>query len=258
MINFEFLEKNLSDLQVKYLSAQPFPHLIIDDFCDINKLNKAYESIPELNNKSRDYAFANNKFEKSNYKELGPELQELYSDLSSDRFNKILAFITAKNVFVDPKNFGGGLHQGKKNSFLDMHLDFNYHPLNKNWYRELNLLLYLNKDWKPEYGGELKIKDLRTNDEAALDVPFNRLIIQQCAPYTLHGYDMTSFPEGRYRTSIATYAYQVHERLVETPRTTDWFPKEDASALKKLLAKNYNFLVQTKNKFFGSATAKNQ
>jgi hypothetical protein len=73
----------------------------------------------------------------------------------------VLAKLASQKTFVDPKNFGGGLHQGKKNSFLDMHLDFNYHPLNKNWYRELNLLLYLNKDWKPEYKGQLKIKDLR-------------------------------------------------------------------------------------------------
>ena len=258
MLNFEALELNLDDLRLKYLTAQPFPHLIIDNFCDEEKLNKAYNSIPELNNKSRDYAFANNKFEKSNYKAICSELEDLYNDLSSERFNKILSFIIAKKTFVDPKNFGGGLHQGKKNSFLDMHLDFNYHPLNKNWYRELNLLLYLNKDWKKEYGGELKIKDLRTNIEENLNVPFNRLIIQQCGPYTLHGYDMTNFPEGKYRTSIATYAYQIHEKLIETPRTTDWFPKEDASVLKKIFAKNYNFLVQTKNKFLGSGTAKNQ
>jgi hypothetical protein len=258
MINFEFLEKNLDSLRTKYLSAQPFPHLIIDDFCDVEKLQNAYSAIPELQNKSRDYAFANNKFEKSNYKVICTELDELYTDLSSERFNKILSFITAKTIFVDPKNHGGGLHQGKKNSFLDMHLDFNYHPMHNNWYRELNLLLYLNKDWKPEYKGGLKIKDLRTNEESEIDVPFNRMIIQQCAPYTLHGYDMTHFPEGIYRTSIATYAYQEHVVQLERPRTTDWFPKDDASFMKKQLAKNYNFLVQTKNKLFGSGTAKNQ
>ena len=69
---------------------------------------------------------------------------------------------------------------------------------------------------------------------------------------------MTNFPEGIYRTSIATYAYQKHNMNLEKPRTTDWFPKEDASVAKKLLAKNFNFLVQTKNKLFGSGTAKNQ
>jgi len=258
MINFEYLENHLDDLRLKYLTASPFPHLIIDNFCEEERLLKAYESIPELKNKSRDYSFANNKFEKSNYKELGPEMHELYDELSSERFNKIISYITSKSVFVDPKNHGGGLHQGKKNSFLDMHLDFNYHPINKDWYRELNLLLYLNKDWKPEYKGSLKIFDLRTGENTELDVPFNRLIIQQCAPYTLHGYDMTNFPDGNFRTSIATYAYQIHKVQIEKPRTTDWFPKEDASFLKKQLAKNYNFLVQTKNKLFGSNTAKNQ
>jgi hypothetical protein len=69
---------------------------------------------------------------------------------------------------------------------------------------------------------------------------------------------MTNFPEGKFRTSIATYAYQIHNKILETPRTTDWFPKDDASFMKKVLAKNFNFLVQTKNKFFGSGTAKNQ
>ncbi len=258
MIKFEKLEQNLEDLRLKYHLASPFPHLIIDDFCEEDKLNRAYHSIPDLENKSRDYVFANNKFEKSNYKVISPELEELYNELASERFNKILSFIVNKEVFVDPKNHGGGLHQGKKNSFLDMHLDFNYHPINKNWYRDLNLLLYLNKDWKKEYGGHLKIKDLRSGETNELEVPFNRLIIQQCAPYTLHGYDQTNFPDGNYRTSIATYAYQVHETQIEKPRTTDWFPANNSSFLKKQLAKNYNFLVQSKNKLFGSGTAKNQ
>lgn len=258
MINFEYLENNLESLRTSYLIAQPFPHLVIDGFCDEEKLTKAYDAIPELENKSRDYVFANNKFEKSNYGVICPELKELYTDLSSERFNKILSFIVAKTIFVDPKNHGGGLHQGKKNSFLDMHLDFNYHPIQNNWYRELNLLLYLNKDWEKEYKGGLVIKDLRTDEQKEIEVPFNRLIIQQCAPYSLHGYDMTNFPPGKFRTSIATYAYQVHNRHLESPRTTDWFPKEDASFVKKAIAKHYNFLVQTKNKFFGSNTAKNQ
>ena len=69
---------------------------------------------------------------------------------------------------------------------------------------------------------------------------------------------MTNFPDGQFRTSIATYAYQIHEHLIEEPRTTDWFPKDDASFMKKQFAKNYNFMVKTKNKFFGSSTAKNQ
>ena len=257
MINFQFLEDNKDKLRMDYLLGDPFPHLIIDNFCDQQKLETLYKGIPELNNKSRDYMFANNKFEKSNYRELGPEFNELYEELSSQRMNDFLTFIAHEKVFVDPVNHGGGLHQGKKNSFLDMHLDFNYHPMHKGWYRNMNLLLYLNKDWKPEYKGQLKLVDLRTGEEKELAVPFNRMIIQQCRAYTLHGYDMTNFPPGAYRTSVATYAYTVHNNLIEKPRTTDWIVK-DASPVKKAVASVYGPAVKIKNKLFGSGTAKNQ
>jgi hypothetical protein len=257
MINLDFLEANKEKLRMDYLLAKPYPYLVIDNFCDPVKMESLYNKIPELSNKSRDYMFANNKFEKSNYKELGDEFQQLYNDLSSERMNAFLSFIANEDVFVDPKNHGGGLHQGKKNSFLDMHLDFNYHPLNKGWYRNMNLLLYMNKDWKPEYKGHLKLVDLRTGEAKELEVPFNRMIIQQTRAYTLHGYDQTSFPENKYRTSIATYAYTKHDHLVEKPRTTDWHVG-DSKPVKKMIASVYGPAVKVKNFFFGSGTAKNK
>ena len=172
------------------------------------------------------------------------------------RINKYF-FIANEEVFVDPKNHGGGLHQGKKNSFLDMHLDFNYHPQHNNWFRNMNLLLYLNKDWKPEYKGQLKLVDRRSGIEKDVDVPFNRMIIQQTRAYTLHGYDTTNFPENRNRTSIATYAYTIHQHHIETPRTTDWVVK-NGQPVKKAIAFIYGPAVKIKNKLFGSATAKNK
>jgi len=256
MVNLDYLEANREKLRMDYLLAKPFPYLVIDGFCDTDKLLAAYAQIPELNNKSRDYIFANNKFEKANYKELGPLFGELYLDLSSARMNGFLSYIANETVFVDPRNHGGGLHQGKQNSFLDMHLDFNYHPLQKNWYRNMNLLLYLNKDWKPAYKGHLKLHDLRSGEEKELEVPFNRMIIQQTRAYALHGYEMTCFPSGQFRTSIATYAYTVHHRCVEKPRTTDWVVKE-AGTVKRAAAAVYGPAVRIKNLLFGSATARN-
>jgi hypothetical protein len=257
MINLQNLEENKEQYRLQYLLAKPFPYLVIDNICDPVKLEALYNSIPELSNKSRDYVFANNKFEKSNYKELGSEFEELYNDMCSESMNQFLSFIANEEVFVDPVNHGGGLHQGKKNSFLDMHLDFNYHPLQKNWYRNMNLLLYLNKGWKPEYKGHLKLVDLRSGEEKELEVPFNRLIIQQTRAFTLHGYEMTNFPEGVYRTSVATYAYTKHNHLVEKPRTTDWKVSDD-KPLKKAIASIYGPAVKIKNALFGSGTAKNK
>lgn len=48
----------------------------------------AYETIPILDNKSRDYMFAKNKFEKSNYGEISPLLKELQEDLRSNEMNE--------------------------------------------------------------------------------------------------------------------------------------------------------------------------
>ena len=68
---------------------------------------------------------------------------------------------------------------------------------------------------------------------------------------------MTNFPDGIYRTSVATYAYTRHNNLIEKPRTTDWVVK-DAKPIKRVLASIYGPAVKIKNKLFGSGTAKNQ
>jgi hypothetical protein len=65
MINFDYLESNKEIL--RYFRARPFPHLVIKDICEKEKLMEAYDTIPFLDNRSRDYMFAKNKFEKSNY-----------------------------------------------------------------------------------------------------------------------------------------------------------------------------------------------
>jgi Rps23 Pro-64 3,4-dihydroxylase Tpa1-like proline 4-hydroxylase len=255
MIQFDFIEANQDKFRNQFLQAQPFPHIGIDQICDEKKLLELYHSIPEIDTPSADYVFAKNKYEKSRYKELGGVFEELYNDLTSDRFKKWLSYITNEEVFVDDSFYGGGIHQGRKGSFLDMHADFNYHPLHKNWFRNLNLLLYINKDWKKEYGGELQLEDKRTGVKTEVDVPFNRLAIMHCRGYTLHGYDPIHFPEGTYRTSIAAYAYTLHEVPKESARTTEWHVKKDAGLGKYVLSKVWVPAVKLKSKFSKSKTA---
>ena len=244
MIRLDELTKNKEKHRLEFLLAKPFPHLVIDDFCEKEKLEQLHKELPEIQTKSRDYVFAANKFEKSKFSAISPLFAELHNDLLSEEFKSFLKYITNQEVFIDKAFHGGGIHQGKKKSFLDMHLDF-------------NLLLYLNKDWKPEYGGHLKIQDLRTSESNDIEVPFNRMVIQLTNNYTLHGYDVTNFPDGMFRTSIASYAYMKHQYIVEKPRTTDWHVGE-GKPVKQFLASIYDPAVKIKNKLFGSGTAKNQ
>lgn len=254
MIRFDYLEENKDKFRELFLTAKPFPHIGIDEVCEPQKLMELYQLIPDIETPSADYVFGKNKFEKSKFRELGGVFEELYLDFTSKRFQEWLKYVSNEDVFVDETFYGGGIHQGKTGSYLDMHADFNYHPLNDKWFRNLNLLLYINKDWKKEYGGELKLEHSDTGVKTAVDVPFNRLAIMLCRGYTLHGYDAIKFPEGKYRTSIAAYAYTLHQTPLEKARTTEWHV-EKSNPVKYLLSKIWVPAVRLKSKFSKSKTA---
>lgn len=260
MLHFNAIEKNLESLARQFRAAEPFEHVVIDDFAEESRLLKMIPALPipgtHRINKSRDYIFAKNKFEKGNFKELSGECNELYLDLTSSRFQGILRTITEQEVFVDPDFFGGGIHLGGKDSFLDMHVDFNYHPLHRNWFRNLNILLYLNPGWKKEFGGELKLKHARTRKAAEVDPLFNRCVIMLTRDYTMHGYDRIHFPEDELRRSIATYAYSLHP-IFGKERSTRWMP-EESSFFKRVIGNAWPTLVRIKSYFLPSGTAKNK
>ena len=254
MIRFDYIEANKEKFRNEFLSAKPFPVIGIDDVCDAEKLEKLYDQIPDIETPSADYVFGKNKFEKSKFRELGGVFEELYQDLISERFATWLKYISNENVFVDETFYGGGIHQGKTGSFLDMHADFNYHPLHETWFRNLNILLYINKGWEKEHGGELKLEHAETGVKTEVDVKFNRLAIMLCRGYTLHGYDAIRFPEGKYRTSIAAYAYTLQDKPLEDARTTVWHV-EKSNPVKYLLSKIWVPAVKIKSKFSKSKTA---
>jgi hypothetical protein len=256
MIDFEYIESNKEKFRNEFLTAKPFCHLAVDKFLLADKAEELYSNIPEIETQSADYVFAKNKFEKSKFWTMGGIFQELYDDLTSKRFEEWIRYVTNEDVFIDNEFYGGGIHQGKAGSFLDMHADFNYHPLKENWFRNLNLLLYLNKGWQKEYGGELKLEHSDTGEKVDVDVPFNRFVVMHSRGYTLHGYDPIKFPEGKFRTSIAAYAFTQHEKQMEDSRTTVWHV-EKSNPIKYLLSKIWVPAVKLKSKFIKSKTAKN-
>ena len=262
MINFNYLEEHVGEIRERFTSAVPFEHIVIDNFCSKKHLEDALALIPDAQNaghkKSNDYIFAKNKFEKSDFDLICPQLAELKRDLLSERFSTWISAMTNQEIFIDPDFHGGGIHQGGHRSFLDMHADFNYHPENRSWFRNVNILLYLNKDWKPDYAGQLKLVDGRNkNGKPYLIEPvFNRAVIMFTRDYTLHGYDPINFPSGTYRTSIAAYGY-TETGEVGKLRTTVWKP-EKSNILKRFLGKHMPKIVSVKTRLFGSGTTKNK
>ncbi len=261
MINFSYLESHADELARSFKQGGIFEYVVIDGFCEEGPVTTLLGSFPdpltEKIKKSRDYMFAKNKFEKSSFRDYGPEFEKLYTDLTSPRFRDLLHRITGENVFVDPDFHGGGLHQGGEGSFLDMHTDFNYHPVHNTWFRNLNILLYLNKDWKPDYGGQLKLQNKHSGETALIDPIFNRCVIMFTRDYTLHGYDRINFPKGMYRRSLAAYAYTEVEAPAREARSTTWYPAAGGS-IKQFIGRHWPKLVRVKNRFLGSGTQANR
>ena len=259
LLNFDKLEGGVADLSVRFRSGGGLEYVVIDDACDEPLLSELEQHLPtpldSAVKKSRDYIFAKNKFETQSFN-VHPVLDQLRTELLSQRFRAFLCSLVGKDVFIDPHFHGGGIHQGGRGSFLDMHVDFNLHPRNNNWLRELNLLLYLNKGWRDSFGGQLKLLNLadEEGDLVQIEPLFNRLVIMRTNEFSLHGYDPIAFPQGAYRKSIAAYAYSLVDagQSLE-PRSTIWYSD---SKLKRWVGQRLSKLIVLKTKFFGSGTGR--
>ena len=257
-LNFELIERNVQKLHEQFLAARPFEHVCIDNALNNQSLTEIIRSIAalEFGEKSSDYIFAKNKYETPDFNKQSPILSEFKAELLSERFENILRTVCGKKVFVDKHFVGGGVHRGGAGSFLDMHADFNRHPVHSNWMRELNILLYLNDNYDDKYGGHLELENARTHEKSRISPVANRLVIMLTKEYTLHGYKPIHFPKGTYRTSIAAYAYSINEDYSNVPsRTTLWVP-DQANVFKRGVARIWPLAVKIKNRWLGSSTAK--
>jgi len=258
VIDFEKIENNKEKYKKQFSEGNPFECVEIDNFLtrealveiDVGKLTTTRST----NQLSSDFIFAKNKIENPRLEDISPQLQILKEELQSDRFQSVLRTIVNKDVFIDPSFTGGGLHQGAKGSYLDMHADFTHHPVEKKWVRELNLLLYLNQEWKPEYGGCLDLKNSHTGEKRSIEPIENRMVIMLTKPHTIHGYRPIQFPDNKMRTSIAAYAYVLNDCTTNIEyASTSWYPD---SRFRNLVSKFTNVLVPIKQRIFGSKTAK--
>jgi Rps23 Pro-64 3,4-dihydroxylase Tpa1-like proline 4-hydroxylase len=257
-INFDRLDAERGKARSTFESAAPYPHLVIDDFLHAASYRDVLSQLPmpREGQKSSDYMFARNKFENPLFDQASRVLADLRAELVGERFREFLRNVYGKPVFVDEDFVGGGLHQGGKGSFLDMHADFSRHPVHREWVRELNILLYLNDGYAEEWGGHLDMRNAE-DDRCSKIAPIgNRLVVMLTKAHTLHGYKPISFPEGRLRTSIAAYAYTSDADFEAVPdRSTLWRP-EDSGITKRAASWIMPALVGVKRRLFGSSTAK--
>jgi len=214
ILNNKFI--NLDEVSTKYhqqyLNNKPFPHIVFDNFFSTPFLEKILEDFPKNLEK------IGIKFEDKQEKKIASKNPDIILNNTNTLINflnsyKFLNFLNnlsgmQETLIPDPYLWGGGYHELKNGGYLNIHADFNVHPqLELN--RRINLLIYLNKNWKENYGGSLELWDKDMSKCVSKIIPtFNKIVIFNTNDFSYHGNpEIIDNPHNTSRKSIALYYY---------------------------------------------------
>lgn len=213
-INLEELNRRLPEIKKEYQSKKPFRYVMFENFFPEDIVEQIHKGFPTIETGEWDgttYIDQKNKFQKTKF-ESGSVMETVFQELNSKAFLAWLQELTEieDELLGDDDLFGGGLHQSVNGAFLNVHVDYNIHPKTK-FHRRLNVLVYMNKDWKDEYEGHLELWDLTEGKKELIGKyapSFNRCVIFETNEISFHGHPKKlNTPEGLTRKSIATYYY---------------------------------------------------
>ena len=193
----------------------PFDHWIIEDFLDtqdakdVSKEFIDYESTEDI---VRYKGWIGEKSTCNSWNRFPALTYKIFSNLLSLDFVSHLSAVTGVTpLYPDIGLHGGGWHMSGKGGSLAMHLDYSIHPKLK-LQRKLNLILYLEEDYNPEWGGSLQLwshdkeKGKALNKIKEVEPLFNRAILFDTTQKSWHGFpDPINPPEGKLRKSFAVY-----------------------------------------------------
>lgn len=213
--------RSLGDLLSEdYRSADPFPHIVIDEFLPSPLISQILAHFPVAPIDS-DVNF-NIGYGGQFKRQVMPEdcdayCRELFHFFYSKPVLQFLEGLTGIDGLIpDPYFAGGGFHETSRGGKLGIHADFRVND-QLHLQRRINLLIYLNEEWRDEWLGHLELWDRPMKNCVAKVAPIlNRCVVFSTEADTWHGHpDALNTPEGVKRRSIALYYYTA-SRLIHT------------------------------------------
>lgn len=217
MINWVNFEKAL----LSYGDKPPFDHCIVDDFFQLETAEALATEFPSYDS-PKWFTYKNaieDKKALNDWNAFPPLTYQAFNSFYSDRMISTLEELLGAKIFPDHGLHGGGWHMHGTGGNLNPHLDYSIHPkILKE--RKLNIIVYLSKEMRPEYGGHLGLWTDENDQPGALvaevEPRFNRAVLFDTTQKSWHGMSRgLSQPEGIYRKSLAVY--YMREPAVDAP-----------------------------------------
>ena len=204
---------DMAELRSQYEHARPFPHVVIDNLIDTVLLEQVVAQMPSMVEKNWVHEDDEHleKFNLRSAVELPGAGFDLASMLHSANFLYFLSELTGiENLLPDPYLQGSGYHVVPRGGHFDIHSDRNV-AYATGLTRRLAMIIYLNKDWKHEYGEQLELWNSDASRcEAVVEPEFNKTVIFQVADPNYHGLPSpVACPAGSSRNSFAVYYHTV-------------------------------------------------
>ncbi len=240
---------NLEKEKDVFTLAQPFSHVVLDNFLSAQTIAKISDDFLEYDDDAW-YTYGNaieHKKALNNWNIFPPSLYELFSAFNSEPFLAELQTLSGiSKLYADPGLHGGGLHAHKRGGKLNVHVDYSLHP-KLNLERRLNLLIYVTPNWQPEWGGGLELwsHDEKTQQPAeiikTIQCQFNRAVIFDTGSKSWHGLPTAiDCPDGKVRRSLALYYLSTPRQGTSTRQRALFVPskaQQGDKAIEELIRK---------------------
>jgi Rps23 Pro-64 3,4-dihydroxylase Tpa1-like proline 4-hydroxylase len=213
IFDLAYLQQTAQTRANDYLKAEPFPHIVLDNFLKPACAAEILKDFPKPEDSIDWDRYAKDGFEmkiaSSKEEQFSALIRHALHDLNSGPFIRFLEQLTGiEHLFADPHLLGGGVHLTGRGGHLGIHTDFNWHPV-LHAHRRVNMMIYFNEHWLPEYDGDLELWSTDAKRCIKSIAPsFNRAVIFTANSDTFHGHPRPlQVAEGQWRRSIAMYYY---------------------------------------------------
>ncbi|MDC1174155.1 2OG-Fe(II) oxygenase [Bacteriovoracaceae bacterium] len=254
VIDLNKYKDNIELDREKFVSCDPYPCVILDDFLDEEAVAGVDKEILELSNKKTSAAEkVFHPFIHINAKVWGTvrkqgftkKMENIVSSLQTPSFLEYLENLTGvRNLIADKELKTGGYVIHKEGGCVNLHVDHRAHPYEKTWSRKVLLLLYFNENYQDEYNGHLELWDPKAKEQKLKVAPhFNRCVIQTIEDGYVHGLpEVMNFPEGDCRKALVLW-YYVDEGKEVPLEVTKYYSRPQDSLFKKFFIHAENFLL---------------